>query len=114
MLMANYLNRIVLEPSEARFKAEKPATLKAFIDQFLALPKGTKLYTLKAIRKPTDTKGLVLGDVVMTDQCVSSYFGDTRMFFRHQWLEDDIMLKPKSWTKAYEENCFCDVKRYHE
>lgn len=94
-----------------KFKSEKPASMKDFIAQFKALPIGTKLYSMKAIVDPNDKEGLVLGDVVTIDHCVSSYFGDTKLFFRHQWLEEDIALRPE-WTEAYKHQCFCDVQRH--
>ena len=70
---------------ELTFKSGKPASMKEFIGQFEALPSGTKLYSMKAIQNPDDVDGFLLGDIITTDQCVSSYFGDTRMHFRHQW-----------------------------
>ena len=71
--------------AELTFKSGKPASMKEFIGQFEALPSGTKLYSMKAIQNPDDVDGFLLGDIITTDQCVSSYFGDTRMHFRHQW-----------------------------
>ena len=37
----------------------------------------------------------------------SSKFGDTKLFFKHQWIEDDVALKPE-WTDAYFNECFCN------
>ena len=45
---------------------------------------------MKGMRNPEDSEGFVLGDVVTTDNCLSSKFGDTKLFFKHQWIEDDV------------------------
>ena len=50
---------------------------------------------------------MVLGDLIITDQCHTSKFGDTRLAFKHQWIEDDAALKPE-WAKKYAENCYCN------
>ena len=49
-----------------------------------------------------------MGEVVTADECVSSLFGDTKMFFKHQWIDDDIALRPE-WTEAYYDGCYCNV-----
>ena len=45
---------------------------------------------MKGMRNPEDSEMVTLGDVVTTDNCVSTKFGDTKLFFKHQWIEDDI------------------------
>ena len=82
--------------------------MEEFMAQFDAIPVGTTIYTLKAYLSPDDSEGMVLGNLVITDNCVSSLYGDTRMFFKHQYIEDDIALKPE-WTDAYFDN-FCGIK----
>ena len=82
--------------------------MEEFKAQFDAIPVGTTIYTLKAYLSPDDSEGMVLGNVVTTDNCVSSLYGDTKMFFKHQYIEDDIALKPE-WTDAYFDKCFCNA-----
>jgi len=41
-----------------------------------------------------------IGDLVTTSDVTSTLWGDDHLFFRHQWVEDDIALKPE-WTKYY-------------
>ena len=65
------------------------------------------MFKVRTLRSPDDTKGLVLGDLIITDQCHTSKFGDTRLAFKHQWIEDDAALKPE-WAKKYAENCYCN------
>ena len=62
---------------------------------------------MKGMRNPEDSEGFVLGDVVTTGNCLSTKFGDTKLFFKHQWIEDDVALKPE-WTDAYFNECFCN------
>jgi len=92
---------------EVNFREEKPASTEEFMDQFKNIQPGTRLYTMKGMRNPEDSEGFVLGDVVTTDNCLSSKFGDTKLFFKHQWIEDDVALKPE-WTDAYFNECFCN------
>ena len=83
---------------------EYPGSLEAFMRQFDDIATGTKLYTLKAHKDPDDAEGTVLGDVITTDKCVSSKFGDTRLFFRHQRIEEDKALRPE-WANAFDDYC---------
>ena len=41
-----------------------------------------------------------IGDLVTTSDVTSSLWGDDHLFFRHQWTEDDVALRPE-WTKYY-------------
>ena len=68
---------------------------------------GAKLFTLKAHRGPEDIDGIVLGDVIASEKCTSSLYGDTKLFFKHQWIEDDLALKPE-WSDAYLNKCYCN------
>ena len=93
---------------EVNFNEAPPADMDEFIDQFRNLPVGTRLYTISAMRHPDDAEGFSIGDVVTTDNCVSSYYGDTKLFFKHQWIEDDISLRPQ-WTNEYGKDCNCNI-----
>ena len=92
---------------EVNFKEEKPSSHEEFMDQFKQISVGTKLYTFKAHNGPDDVDGLVIGDVTTTDECLSSLYGDTKMFFKHQWIEDDIDLKPE-WAEGFLNQCYCN------
>jgi hypothetical protein len=72
--------------------------------QFTDLSAGTTLYTLRGHRDPEDEYGLHLGHVVTTDKCVTSLYGDTKLFFKHQYIEDDRDAKPE-WADAYDKEC---------
>ena len=100
--------KLELTPADVQFMEHTPASMEEFMAQFDAIPVGTTVYTLKAYLSPEDSEGMVLGNVVTTDNCVSSLYGDTRMFFKHQYIEDDIALKPE-WTDAYFDKCYCNA-----
>ena len=78
--------------------------LAPFLKQFTDLPVGTVLYQLRGYKSPKDTEGVVLGAVVTTDNCVTSQYGDTKLFFQHQYLDEDKELKPE-WADAYDFGC---------
>ena len=67
-----------------------------FINQFKSIAPGTRLYLIKAKPSPE------------FDGLVSSLFGDTKMFFKHQWIEEDIALRPE-WADAFYDKCYCNA-----
>ena len=71
-----------------------------FMQQFTTIPKGSTLYRIKGHQNPNDEEGIHLGAVVTTDKCVTSYFGDTKLFFKHQYISEDMALRPE-WAQAY-------------
>ena len=102
-----YPQHYLIITGDVSFPDAAPDSITDFLNQFEALAPGSRLYTVKAKQNPQDP-GYVLGDVVTSDECVSSKFGDTKMFFKHQWIEDDIALRPE-WSDAYYEDCFCNI-----
>ena len=103
--------KISFEPNpEVSFPDAAPGSMTEFLDQFKAIPVGTKLYTIKAIQNPENPIDSILGNLVIADECVSSNFGDTEMFFKHQWIEDDIALRPE-WIDNYSEDCYCNFPK---
>jgi len=100
--------KVSFEPNpEVSFPDAAPGSMTEFLDQFKAIPVGTKLYTIKAMENPENPMDSILGNLVTADECVSSNFGDTEMFFKHQWIEEDIALRPE-WTDNYSEGCYCN------
>ena len=74
---------------------------KQFEDRFEI---GTTIYTLRGHQSPEDVEGWPIGNVVTTDKCVTSLYGDTHMFFKHQYINEDRSLKPE-WADAYDAAC---------
>jgi len=107
--------RVFLEPNKDLynlFPHEPMDSIRSFLDNFKNIPVGTKVYTIRAQRYPED-EGFVLGDIINTDECVSSYFGDKTLFFRHQWFVEDIALRPQ-WAKEYYDGCHCHYPEIDE
>ena len=101
--------KVSFEPTgDVNFPNAPPDSMTDFLNQFKEFGIGTELYTIKAMRSPDDVEGLVLGNAVTADECVSSNFGDTKMFFKHQWIEEDIALMPE-WSQSYYEECYCNT-----
>ena len=75
---------------------------------FTAIPVGSKLYEFRAHMSPEDEEGTNLGHIVTVDNCVTSFFGDTKMQFKHQGIEEDVALNPQ-WTDAYYNECYCNT-----
>lgn len=88
---------------DIRFR-EDYSELPEFLKQFTDLPNGTILYRLKGHQNPNDKLGVNLGEVVTTDKCISSDFGDNKIFFRHQPIEEDKELMPE-WADSYDKDC---------
>ena len=100
--------KVSFEPNpEISFPDTPPGSMAEFLDQFRKIPVGTKLYTIKAMQSPNNPIEY-LGNLVTADECVSSKFGDTEMFFKHQWIEEDIALRPE-WTDHYSKDCYCNA-----
>lgn len=96
--------------SKMTMDGSQPADMKDFLDRLKkAVPVGSELYTIYGMKDPKDTKGVELGTIVTTDECVTSLYGDTKLFFKHQGIDEDAKLMPK-WAKAYDEGCtgLCD------
>ena len=104
----NFPFKIELVPGEVNFPESRPNSMEEFMAQFRTIKTGTMIYTLKAYASPYDSEGLILGNIVTSDDCVTSYYGDTKLFFKHQYIEEDAQLKPE-WTEAYFSECHCNT-----
>ena len=99
--------KITLKPTgNVQFTVEKPPTLEAFQRQFKdKITPGMAIYDFYAHSSPYDVNGQKLGQIVVTEKCVDkSKFGDERLFFQHQKIEEDIALKPE-WETEYRKVC---------
>ena len=100
----NFPFKFSFEAADVNFPEEAPANLDVFLSQFTTLRAGTKLYTVKTHSGPVDHEGTELGSLVTTKKCVTSRFGDTKLFFRHRPISEDEALKPE-WGEAYQNDC---------
>ena len=103
--------KFTLKPTgQVQFSKKAPPTMEAFMYQFTRIPNHTRLYTLIAFLHPWDKNGIVLGDLELTSKCVTSTYGDKKLFFRHQYIEDDVKLRPQ-WADAYFKDCYCNYNK---
>ena len=99
--------KVVFTPSKVHLSQTKPETLQKFLDRFAEIPTNSTLYTIKGYESPSDEKGVDLGEMINTGKCLTSYFGDRKLNFYHQRIEEDIALKPE-WEKDLQTNCMCN------
>ena len=90
--------------ADVTFSEAAPGTFEEFMGQFTSIPVGTTLYNVMAHSSPSDEEGSLLGSLVTTDSCVTSNFGDTKLFFRHRPIEEDAALRV-DWAADYETGC---------
>ena len=69
-------------------------------DDLVTIPKGTKLYEIYALDKPMEIGGTekMIGELFLTSNLITSKWGDTRLFFRHQDMAEDLRHHPE-WSK---------------
>jgi len=94
-------------------------TLDAMHAEIDAIPLGTSVYKLYACAEPSGDEmkpagscggALLLGDMVTASQCTTSRFGDEKMHFRHQRIEEDWLLEPNFMNSgAYKASVACDA-----
>lgn len=99
--------KLIFEPADVSISSNEPNGVESLLASMIAaIPVGSNLYNIRALRSPDDS-GFILGTAVTTDQCVTSLYGDMKLAFKHQWIEDDAALKPE-WAEAYASDCYCN------
>ena len=86
------------------------------ISELASIPAGTELYRVLAFETPAakadDGNKIFVGTIKTTTACYPSLFGDGRLFFRHQRMEEDFEAEP-GWiedaTALGDENCKATV-----
>merc|ERR1711997_1366342 len=97
--------KITLKPTGVVRFREEESDILAFMQQFIdKIPAGTELYSFIAHANPDDIDGFELAKLVVVDGCYPSKYGDEKLFFQHQRIEEDIELKPE-WASAYKTEC---------
>ena len=68
------------------------------------IPAGTTLFDVFAMAEPKELGGKeqLIGHIVTTSKMVTSTYGDTRLFFRHQRFEEDLAARPE-WRPFVED-----------
>jgi len=75
---------------------------------FAKVTVGTKIFEVRAFADPKDTSPQLIGHIELTDPLVTSKFGDEKLFFSHQHMEDDFIIHPE-WLKAIDRKAECGM-----
>lgn len=71
------------------------------------IPVGTKLFDIYAAESPTSSMEMI-GSFVTTGTPTRSKWGDERLFFKHQYMEDDFKINPH-WLKQFDVTSVCGM-----
>jgi len=97
--------KITLKPTGAVTFREEESPILDFMQQFVDnIPAGTEIYSFIAHANPDDIEGTELAKMVAVDGCFPSKWGDEKLFFQHQRIEEDIELRPE-WEAQYMTEC---------
>merc|ERR1711973_90005 len=68
-----------------------------FLVDLTSIPKGSTLYQVWALDVPEELGGTEthIADLVLTSDMTTSNWGDKHLFFRHQDMADDVVLRPE-------------------
>jgi len=74
-----------------------PMTQQEMQTRFNRIPQKTRLYSVYATTMPSGSEFL-LGNIITESDCVTSKYGDEKLFFRHQRIEEDWALR-QDWLR---------------
>jgi len=92
---------LLFAPADVKFPTEK-ITAEELLQQLTSMAVGTRLFDVYTYSSPSaKQRGALekLGTLTTTSKCVTSLFGDNKLFFRHQRMEEDFSLRPE-WIQA--------------
>jgi len=71
-----------------------------FTDDLASIPEGSVLWKVYAWTAPAQLNGKeeLIGSIVLRSSLVTSLYGDSKLFFRHQDMREDLALRP-DWAK---------------
>jgi len=76
-----------------------------WLDDLTKVPANATIYDVWAYDKPTQMGGKLsqIGSLNLNGSMVKSKFGDENLFIRHQYMDDDLKLKPewRPYTASY-------------
>jgi len=65
-----------------------------FTDDLAGIPVDTMLFSVYALDAPEGTETMI-GELVLRSEMTTSNWGDTRLFFRHQNMIEDLAIHPE-------------------
>ncbi len=99
--------QLVLVPDQALQTGFPDSYDRPLIDQLRTIPTGTTLYHIMA--KPDyDSPLEKIGDLVTTSAIESSVYADSKLFLKHQIMEEDFALRPE-WLDRCPKEGDCKV-----
>jgi len=77
--------------------------VRPFTEDLTSIPQGSTLYEVWASDKPTELGGTEkhIADLVLVSEMTTSLWGDRNLFFRHQNMAEDVVLRPE-WDQYLE------------
>lgn len=83
-------------------------------EQLASIPAGTPLFEVGYFSDPKESQSgapaTILGTMVTDGPCVNSKFGDERLFFKHQLIEEDWAAEPY-WMGYLDHQKDCSIDR---
>lgn len=95
---------IGFEPTEGVALPDQEISDEDLLRKLSSIPVGTEVFKVYAVANPTSAK-VSLGRLKTTSKCVQSEFGDLRLSFRHQRMEEDFLLHPEWVSQVDFEGC---------
>jgi len=76
-----------------------------FTDDLVSIPEGSLLYNVFAWDQPSELGGTeqLIGELVTTSPMVTSVWGDSSLFFRHQDMREDVDKYFPEWAEYTEQ-----------
>lgn len=100
--------KIEYRPTGEATMSSMPSTGNTLLENMIkGAPSGTRLYDVWAWESPKATP-VKMGSITNTQDCVSSKYGDEKMFFRHQRIEEDWQLRPE-WIPDINAQLECGI-----
>lgn len=76
-----------------------------YLDDLTHVPANASIYDVYARDKPSQIGGQLkkIGTLQLSGKLQKSKFGDENLFIRHQYMDDDLKLRPewKPYTGSY-------------
>jgi hypothetical protein len=113
--------KLFMTPNTALKTGTNTQSVDAVHAEIDAIPSGTRLFTVYACAEaagdelnPSEDlrscgKPMVLGDIITTSQCTTSWYGDSSLHIRHTRIEEDWQLEPSYMKQGqYDANTACN------
>jgi len=71
--------------------------VRPFTEDLMSIPQGSTLYKVWALDQPVELGGTEkhIADLVLVSDMTTSLWGDKHLFFRHQFMDDDVAIHPE-------------------